>query len=67
MDNLVLSPGLDIDNLEVQIEANLNSFESKIQKLRKTPLDYLIVKSYFPEGAEKEGLFTDSFYKIHST
>jgi hypothetical protein len=30
IDNLVLSPGLDLDNLEISIEANMDSMASKI-------------------------------------
>jgi hypothetical protein len=50
IDKLVLSPGIDIDNLEIVLLANMESMAKRIETLKKKPLDYLISKAYLRKG-----------------
>ncbi len=46
IDKLVIPPGMDMDNLVLQVDMFSEEYLIKLQNMRKSPMKFMIEKSY---------------------
>jgi hypothetical protein len=46
LDQLIIPPGMDLDNLFLSVDSNSDEYHIKLQNLKKHPQNYMLEKSF---------------------